>query len=920
MRERKNGNNRSLRAPPTDAKTASNDHKHTDKKPRESPPTHCLQSIKKTKFAASVFHFHIIYLPLQRFSGYESIGNKAFMKKNLFVKILLAATLQLFAIATRAQITGQVVDSEDGYPVPYATVGYEGMRLSVQSDDEGRFSIERHVGQTIVARSVGYVAEKVKVRENTNNLTIKLKQETTKMDEVEVRGRRKRYSRKENPAVELMRRVIEAKKLTDLENYPYYQYMKYQKITLARNDVDTTGMTKEKWYSENLERSDYNGKLVLPLTMSETVTHHLYSKDPQKTRDIIIGQHSEGLNKLLQTGEIVNTMLKEVFTDVNLYDDHIRLVQYPFPSPIGRTAISFYHFYIQDTVKVAGDSCFHLRFYPANQQDFGFTGDLYILKDSTLHVKQCVLNIPEKSDVNWVKSMRIEQQYTQLENGEWVLTHDDMWAELSISGLLPKALVTRTTRLNSYKFDDIPRSLLRGKARTIEEANARIRDDAFWDKERPVELTKSERNIDNLVDRIRQSKGFGVIMVGVKAFAENFIETSGEGKKSKVDIGPVNTVISNNFVDGYRFRASARTMAALNPHVFLKGYGAYGTRSNRWYYGSELTYSINEKQNSPFEFPMRNLVFTSERDVMSPADKFLINNKDNVFMSIRTQDIRQMYFYDRQQLSFVYETDWGFSINASIKAESNEVAGDLHFLPVNGGPEVRKIRTTELSGGIRFCPGQTFINTKQHRWPVNLDHPDISLTHTVGMDRLLGGQYKLNYTELQVYKRQWLGSWGYIDMHANGAIQWNKVPFPLLIMPPTNFTYLDNEVTFGLMNNMEFLTDRQLFMSVSWDMNGKLLNRLPLIKKLKWREYFSVKAMWGDLTDKNNPILHPEDPMLFRLPEGSYIINSTPYWEVEAGVHNIFNVFGVTYVRRMSYRQHENTDKWGIRFLFNLTF
>lgn len=843
------------------------------------------------------------------------------MKRDLKIKISILALLQLVVVSVKAQITGQVLDADDGYPVPYATVSYEGVRLSVQSDGDGRFTIEGRPGHLLVASSVGYKPEKVKVKDsNVANLVIKIKAETTKMNEVEVRGRRKRYKRKENPAVELMRRVIEAKKLSDLENHPYYQYMKYQKITLARNDVDTAGITADKWYSEGIEKSDYNGKYVLPLTMSETVTHRLYSKDPKKTRDVIVGQHSQGLNKLLQTGDMVNTMLKEVFTDVNLYDDHIRLMQYPFPSPIGRTAISFYHFYIQDTVQVAGDSCYHLRFYPANQQDFGFTGDLYILKDSTLHVKQCVLNIPQKSDVNWVKSMRIEQQYTQLENGEWVLTHDDMWAEMSISALLPQALVTRTTRLDEYKFDDIPRSLLRGKAKTIEEANARIRDDAFWEKERPVQLTKSERNIDGLVDRIRRSKGFGIIMLGVKAFAENFVETSRAGHKSKVDIGPVNTIISHNFVDGYRFRGSARTMAALNPHLFLKGYGAYGTRSKRWYYGTELTYSINKKENSPFEYPMRNFVFTSERDVMSPSDKFLINNKDNVFMSLRTKEVRQMYFYNRQQLSFVYETDWGLSFNAGVKAESNEVAGDLHFLPVNGAPEVRQIRTTELSAGIRFCPGQTFVNTKQHRWPVNLDHPDISLSHTMGVNRLFGGQYNLNYTELKLYKRQWLGSWGFIDLHANGAIQWNKVPFPLLIMPPTNFAYLDNEVTFNLMNNMEFLTDRQLFASISWDMNGKLLNRLPLLKHLKWREYFSVKAMWGDLTSKNNPTLHPNDPTLFRLPEGSYVINSAPYWEVEAGVHNIFNVFGVTYVRRMSYRQHDNIDKWGIRLLFNLSF
>lgn len=263
--------------------------------------------------------------------------------KETSIKFAILVLLQLVVVQLRAQITGQVLDAEDGYPVPYANVGYEGTNHHVQSDADGHFIIERRPGHVLVTSSVGYKAEKVKVRDNTSVLTIKIKSETTNMAEVEVRGRRKRYNRKENPAVALMRRVIEAKKLSDLENHPFYQFTKYQKITLARNDIDTTKLTPGKWYSEGVEKSDYNGKYVLPLTMSEVVTHHLYSKDPRKVRDMIVGQHSQGLNKLLQTGEMINTMLKEVFTDVNLYDDHIRLMQYPFPSPIGRTAISFYH-------------------------------------------------------------------------------------------------------------------------------------------------------------------------------------------------------------------------------------------------------------------------------------------------------------------------------------------------------------------------------------------------------------------------------------------------------------------------------------------------------------------------------------------------------------------------------------------------
>ncbi len=837
-------------------------------------------------------------------------------------RLIFALLLCITALAAQAQITGQVLDASDGYPVPYASISYKGKGVAVSSDGEGRFTIDRHEGWVLTFSCLGYDRQTMKVTASTNNLTIKLKTSSRSLDEVVVKGKRKRYIRKDNPAVALMRRVIAAKKLTDLENHDFYEYMKYQKLTTAVNNIDTTKQKKAKWYNSQLEKSDYNGKLTLPVTIDETIIKHLYRKNPRKERDIIMAQQSKGVNKVIQTGDIVNTLLKEVFTDVNIYDDHIRLLQYPFPSPIGSTAISFYHFYIQDTVQVSGDSCYHLHFYPANQQDFGFTGDLYVLKDSTLHVKECTLNIPHKSDVNFVKSMRIEQEFKKLDNGEWVLYRDDMWAEVTPLEVLPNLLVTRNTRLTDYAFTPPEKKEMRGKASVVEDPNARIHNDDYWSAARKVKLTNSEADMDDFVHRMQQTKGFGWLLTGIKVFAENFIETSKPGHRSKFDIGPVNTTVSSNFVDGTRFRLSGRTMAALNPHFFWKGYGAYGTKTKNWYYGSEFTYSINKKENSPFEFPMRNIVFETEKDVMSPSDKYLLNNKDNIFMSFRAYDVKQMYFYNRQKLSFVYETDWGLSFKSSIKTESNEVAGDLHFLPVDGSKEIFKFRTTELSATIGYCPGQTFINTKQRRWPVNFDHPEVTLQHTMGIKGLLGGDYKLNLTQLRLYKRQWMGSWGKIDMHLNAGAEWNKVPFPLLVMPPVNVTYIydDASETFSLMRNMEFLNDRYIYWSASWDLNGKIFNRLPLIHKLKWREYLCIKGMWGHLTDKNNPLVNSSDPMLMKMPEGSYIMTNQPYWEMVAGIHNIFKMFGVDFIHRLTYTNNKDIDKWGVRVSLQLTF
>ena len=849
---------------------------------------------------------------------------KVFRKLYFVVVLLLVSTLQLMA---QQKITGRVID-EDGFAVSYASVQYRGHKIAVSSDSQGKFSIEKHPGWVLTVSALSYKSQTISVNEKMDFIEVKLKDDSHKLNEVVVKTKRSKYSRKDNPAVELMRRVIAAKKKTDLSNHDYYQYDKYQKITLALNDLKKEQLegkffSKRQYLLDQVGTSPYNGKLTLPVSIDETVSQHIYRKDPKTEKDIIKGQQSNGIGQVIQTGEILNTALKDAFTDVDIYDDYVRLLQYPFPSPIGRTGISFYHYYIEDTVYVERDLCYHLQFIPANSQDFGFRGELYVLADSSLHVKKCNLYMPHNTDVNYVKNMKIEQEYTRLDNGEWVLSKDDMIAELHVNSMLQDLLVVRNTRLTDYAFDELPKILFKGKAKVRHDMDAMNRDEAYWNKYRQVDLTKSESSMDSFIHRMENSKGFKYIIFFVKALMENYVEIGGgtDGKKSKFDLGPVNTYISKNFVDGIRLRLAGRTMAALNPHFFWDGYAAYGTKSNDWYTGNIFTYSLNKKKNSPFEFPMRNLTFEVARDVTSPSDENLLHNKDNFFMTFRAATQDEMFLYHRQKLAFTYETDWGFRFNTSLRFQSNRTVGNLHYYHLDG-TEVKKIRMTDLNVGINYNPGVTYVNTKQQRLPINLDSPEIGLSHTMGFRGFMGGQYHSNITKLSIYKRQWLGSWGYLDFHAIGQAQWNKVPFPMLILPPINLSYFEQETTISLMKDWEFLNDRQVFWALSWDMNGKLLNRIPLIKKLKWREWFAIKGVWGHLTDKNNPYLEKNqgDERLFKFPKNSHVMNDTPYWECVAGVHNIFKFFSVEYVRRLTYLNNNNIDKWGIRFGFMMSF
>lgn len=844
------------------------------------------------------------------------------MKKS--IKYFFIILLMSLCLPTQAQglLSGYVIDAQTKDSIPMASVVYKAQKEAVISSIEGRYTIQKRVGWALTFSAVGYVPQTIQITDRTpTHLDVRLKPDTKMLQGVTVRAKRQRYSRKNNPAVELMRKVIEHKKQTDLANNDFYQYNKYQKLTMAANEItpemlQNPKFKNKKWLIDQVENCPYNNKLILPLSVDETVTKQLYRRRPHSEKSIITGQNSTGIGDLFQTGDIITTMLKDVFTDVNIYDDQIRLLQYPFTSPIGKGAIAFYRFYIEDTVKVERDSCIHLQFLPNNQQDFGFRGDLYILKDSSYQVKRCRLTIPSRSDVNFVENLRVDQEFTQLPNGEWVLSVDDMIVEMKIASFLHKLIVIRNTRLTDYAFDELPKQLFKGKKKEVREADAMMRGDAFWAQYRQVELTKGEDSMGDFIKGLQNIRGFKYIIFGAKALIENFVETS---KQSKVDIGPINTMVSSNFVDGLRLRASAQTTANLNKHWFFSGYYAHGMDSHKNYYKGEVTYSFNKKEYLPREFPKRTLTFTSTYDVMSPSDKFMHTDKDNVFTAFKWSTVDAMMFYNRQQLTFEREEDFGFKTTVSFKTEENEACGNLRFKPMNGTE--CNIRTTELRAALEYCPGATYINTKQRRLKINLDAPVFSVSHTLGLKGVLGGQYSYNYTEAGIYKRFWMNSWGKIDCYLKGGIQWEKVPFLLLCMPEANLSYIIQDNTFNLINNMEFLNDRYVSADISWDFNGKIFNRIPLLKKLKWREYVGVKMLWGELSDKNNPAKQVDSPIVMAFPTGSSIMDPhRPYWELVLGVHNIFKIMHVEYVRRLNYNDLPTAHKHGVRFMVRMTF
>lgn len=751
------------------------------------------------------------------------------------------------------------------------------------------------------------------------------------LKEVTVKPKRQRYKRKGNPAVELMRKVIEAKAGHDLRNNDFVRYYKYQRITTGLDNIsqaaaDSAKILQSPLLKQQVEYCEQTGKYVLPLHYTESATEHIYRRDPKAERNFVLGTNSEGITDLLPIGDEVNTVIETLFNDVNIYDDIIPLLSRRFTSPLSsRAAISFFQYFIEDTVEVDQKRCIQISFVPQNPQDFGFSGRLWILNDSTYRVHKGLLHLPLRSSVNYVNALTMEQTFTDLPNGQRVLKTDDLFAELGILKGNRFFMVHRATDYTSISTDSIsPDRFL--KSDILREGTTETKDSAFWAAQRVNSLSKAESSLGNMMQGVSTLPGSGAVLYIVRAIINNYLETSREKDMSYIDIGPVMSMISKNFIDGFRFRLGVQSTARLHPQLFFKGYAAYGTRSRNWYGMGQVEYSFLKKKQAPHEFPKNSILAEFKQDVFSPADMMWQNgrDKDNVWTSFKTQEVDHMMFQRHALLRYEVETNQHLGFKLQAKYARITPCGSLFYRRMDG-QMMDHLRTSDLMFSLRWAPGEQVINSKQRRHYVNRNFPILTLSHTMGVKGILGSDYNYNVTEVTAFKRLWLNSYGKIDFNLRGAVQWNRVPFPLLLMPVANNSYIITKDMFCMINNLEFVNDRYASLMVEWDLSGKLLNRIPILKKLKLREVIGFKALYGHLTDRNNPALHPGDHDLLEMPSrgGQPIVHemgNVPYMELNVGLHNILKIIRIDYVYRINYHDFPGVKKHGVRFCLEFDF
>lgn len=539
--------------------------------------------------------------------------------------------------------SGIVRDSVSGEPLSYVSVMFENSTIGAMTDDDGAFSLQNDKGLTrLVVSSLGYDNKVVNLKAGQKNdaLNVLLRPTSFEIAEVVVKPKREKYSRKDNPAVELIKKVIEHKNDNRIEAKDEYQSEVYEKLSMSLDDFNPNleknkFLKKFKFIKNYLDTSEFNGKPILTISVRETISDQYYRKHPKAEKTITKAKRQQGIDKTLDDGGAITANLEEIFKGVNIFDNNINILLNRFVSPLSSTlAVSYYKYYIMDTVDVAGDKCVDLAFVPVNSQSYGFTGRLYITLDGNYAVKKFLLNTPANINLNWVDKLRIEQEFKRMPDSTWVLANENTYVNFYIVKGAQQLYAHQLRNFDKYQFDvqnaDSIFGLL-GPIHELPEATAQT--DTFWIHNRHVPLKEKESALDDLLAQLRKVPAFNVIIKTAEILITGYIPTTADKDKSKFDFGPMNTTFSANHLEGFRMRVGGMTTANLNPHWFGSGYLAYGVNDRKLKYNAKLTYSVNKKKYHEGESPVNNISAIQEYDVYTPGQDFLFTSKDNMFVA-----------------------------------------------------------------------------------------------------------------------------------------------------------------------------------------------------------------------------------------------------------------------------------------------
>lgn len=815
-------------------------------------------------------------------------------------------------VFSQTKIGGYVM-SETNEPIAYANIIFKGSIEGTITDENGRFYIESDKNWEVVTVSfLGYKSIEFPLEKRVNlNLQFVLEESSEQLNTVViVTGKQ---PKKNNPAIDILRKIWEHKRKNGLKLFKQYQYDKYEKVEFDLNTIDS-GLIKSKLFKgmefvfDQVDTSRVTGKTYLPMFINEAVSEVYGDNNLGKEREVLKGNKNSGFSN----NQIIIDFVNDLYSDFDIYDNYLKFFDKSFVSPLSRTGINTYNYALADSAFIDNKWCYNIIYYPRRKNELTFKGDFWV-SDTTFAIKDINLQASKSANINWVKDIYIEQEYEVLNDSVFLIKRDYFMSDFALNkkemsrGVYGK----RTTLYDNYQFD-IPKEK-KFYAEEVFDFDEAIynRGDSFWDQNRMEALNKDEQGVYKMLDTLKTVRKFKNLYNLGSILASGYIEFD----RLNLDYGPIFSTFGYNEVEGLRLRTGGRTYFGPNDLWRVEGFLAYGFRDDKFKYGISGKWLLNKKNRLIISGGNRRDVeqvganLTTSTDVLgrSYASSAVFNTAPNdkltsinlTTLAVELEPVKNLEF----RLSGSYRT-----------LESASSTFSLDYVDTDSPTGISsEIKQYETAFSMAYFPGRKMTGFGVERKYANDNFPSLFAQVSRGSRGMFKSDF--DYTKLQFsYIQPWqLGGLGRLTSTIEAGKTFGEVPLGLLNVIPGNQSYFSIYNTFSQLDFYEFVTDTYTTLHLEHNFNGRLFSRIPWLRRLNWREIISVRGVWGDISQENIALSAPSNIPLVAP-------NKDIYYEYGFGIGNIFKVFRLDFNFRGNYLDYPDARKFGITGSFGFYF
>ena len=828
---------------------------------------------------------------------------KSKFPKLFFVVLLMTAQLLL----AQTKVSGVVVDKTN-QPIPFATIVFKKTNIGVVANEDGRFYIESPQKHSVlVVSSAGFSEREIYLEEAVvYNFKVKLNEAESLNEVVVFTGK---TSKKNNPALDILRKIWERKRKNGLYQFDQYQMEKYEKVEFDMNTIDSAFMKNKvfkgmEFVFKHVDTSKVTGKTYLPIFINESLSDVYGDNRQKKVKEKLKANKTSGF----EGNQQILSFLKDLYSDYSIYNNHLTFFDKSFTSPLSRTGVDVYNYVLRDSAYIDNKKCFNILFYPRRKNELTFKGDFWV-NDTTFAIKKINMAVTKSANINWIKDIYIEQEFEVMNDSVFLLTRDYMMSDFALNkkedskGIYGK----RTTLYRNHEFNKVkPLAFYKEEVNFIDN-EVYQKSDEYWQENRFEKLNKDEAGVYKMLDTLQTVKKFKQMYSLVSILGSGYVEFK------NFDYGPIFSSFGFNEVEGVRLRVGGRTYFGPNDPWRIQAFTAYGSDDQKFKYGLSGKWMVDKKNRIIISGGNRRDIeqigasLTTTNDVMgrSFASSALFTTGSNgkltninlTNLAVEIEPVKNLIF----QLGISHRTLVSASPTFSLD----------YFTDLSRTTTQSEVKQSEANIQIEFMPNRRTIGYGVERDVVDNPYSRFFINYSHGFKGVLNSDFK--YEKLQLYYKQpiIIGPLGRTNITMELGKTFGTIPLGLMSVIPGNQTYFTIENTFSNLNFYEFISDQYLTLKWDHNFNGRIFSRIPFMRKLNWREIIGIRGVYGSISNANRGI--NASGLAYNAPENGY-------WEYSAGIGNIFKVFRIDFSWRGNYLNVPDATKFAIKGAFGFHF